>query len=381
MTDIVKEKIAEKPNELASFKVEKQNAESFRELLNKNDLASDFVADNNGEFHCIHAAADKKAFDIIKAEFQKMHSEVAENLKVEKQEDFTVLSDKDRTFSFEEMPLKAELVSKLQSEFGYDEIKSDLAANKFADTLPAALQKKFYSDNPANFVNNFEQHIKLKDESVLVRDLDFYRVNLKENEVDCFVVMNAEGQTATLIPEMTTDKQMRETLKTRLGITDKATLEAVVDKAERVNNIYKKDIANQKHGEFDIRKNGNMTSLRLKKVIRQAHTVCTTIKVRLRIYSVILKLTGRLQKRFTKRQTGNDTIQRKQILFRIKLQSRKLKYRQMHKKWNLRLNVKSAARSKSNWTAKQKNILLTTMTKPLTKSKKTGMLTTKSPNN
>ena len=54
MTDIVKEKLRERPNELATFQLDKANIQSFQLLMQKHDLTANFIEDKNGGCFCVH---------------------------------------------------------------------------------------------------------------------------------------------------------------------------------------------------------------------------------------------------------------------------------------------------------------------------------------
>ena len=275
MTDIVKEKLETKPHELMSFKIENANVPHFKEVLKQNDLTADFIVDEKGGIHCIHEIADKKAFEMVKREFKNIHDEIAENFNVTKEkseyfwvDDNGVAHDADEyiivkygeteiSFSQTNTPDYETVRKQIQDNYGFDDVETGLAIAKIADSLPPVYQRKLLDTNPLNQVKAFESNIRLKGESILIMPYEFYRINTK-NGLEALMVQDEKGRTATLIPEIMTEKQLRGMIETRLGVADKDTVDALVEKAETLNSIYRKiakdNEQNYSHGTLDIKK-------------------------------------------------------------------------------------------------------------------------------
>ncbi|GHU74218.1 hypothetical protein FACS1894188_01800 [Clostridia bacterium] len=267
LQDIVKEKIELRPNELSTFKIEKEHIQNFWDTVMENDVPIMLTQDAHGDYNCVHEAKDAKVLEAVRAEFEDTVSEVSADISVEKTDEYFVIKDEisgeEISFSQEDIPDKTSLSKIVQDTFGYDVIKANMTADKFANSLDGEQQAVFYQNSPFSFVNHFEQNIKLKDESVLVHEFNFYRLNLKENGVDTFGIVDKDGKAVTLVPENTTREDMIDIIKTRLGVSDE-TAEALTDKTERAAEIYKKDIFNRtedvldkngaKIGEYDIKR-------------------------------------------------------------------------------------------------------------------------------
>jgi hypothetical protein len=266
LNDVVKEQMRERPGELASFKVKPQNLSGFRALLNKNGLPADFLIDKNGGYHCVYGTSDKKAFDIVKSQYKNLLNEVDEKMSVTQSNEYRIIKDGANEISFadSELPTRESFTEILQSKFGYDQIKAELAANKFADTLPQEQRAKFIDNSPLNQCNAFERNIKLQGEDVRITPYEFYRANLKKDGTDVYFVMNDEGNAATLMPSAMSTKQMREMLSVRLGITDEKTIDALIEKAENIDEIYRRDITKLSQGDISIRRDGENGTFELK---------------------------------------------------------------------------------------------------------------------
>ena len=242
MTDILKERLQQNPNELVSFKVKPWEVEPLNAMFDKNGLSAYCVKDGNGDIHFVYDKDNKRAFDIAKNEFRKVHKEVSEGLEIKAEDDFTIIKDvqSGREISFDEVLTKDEITQMLQENFGYDEIKASLAANKYASGLSPEEQSIFLNDNPIYAADSIEHSIKIEDESILLNDLNFIHVKLKDDGVDCIVIMDNEGKALTITPDMD-NTQINNLINTHLDITDNDTVEAIIDKVNTIKDVYQKD--------------------------------------------------------------------------------------------------------------------------------------------
>lgn len=83
-TDMMKDKLAEKPQELSNFKVKEWEIPFITSELNNYDLAAQFGTTKNGEHFCLYEKADEKAIMIARNEFVKKCDELKENMTVSK---------------------------------------------------------------------------------------------------------------------------------------------------------------------------------------------------------------------------------------------------------------------------------------------------------
>lgn len=242
-TEMMKEKLAERPQELGNFKVNKWEVPFITSELNKYDLSAQFGTTKNGEYFCLYEKSDEKAIMIARNEFVKKCSELKENMTVTKDENFFIIKDKNsgKEISFETVPTREELSEQMQKNFGYDKNKADIACAKFGEeNLKGEEKEKFFSDNPQNKFSRIDTNITIQGESIYTKDYTCWRVTPKSDDVPKIVFQNENGNFAVLNPEKMTRKQMENILRENLQINDKNTINALIEKAEKVSDYYKK---------------------------------------------------------------------------------------------------------------------------------------------
>lgn len=253
-TDMMKEKLAERPQELGNFKVKDWEIPFITSELNKYDLSAQFGKTKNGEHFCLYEKADEKAIMIARNEFVKKCNELKENMTVTKDENFYVIKDKHsgKEVSFDTVPSREELSEQIQKTFGYDQNKADIACAKFGEqNLQGEEKQKFFSKNPQNNFSKIDTNITLKNESIFTKDITCWRVTPKSDSVPKIVFQNENGRFAVLNPEKMTRAKMTDILKKNLLIDDKKTIEALIDKAEKVSDYYSKQ--DEKNFKFEYK--------------------------------------------------------------------------------------------------------------------------------
>ena len=93
-TDLMKDKLAERPQELGNFKVKDWEISFITSELNNYDLSAQFGATKDGEKFCLYEKSDEKAIMIARNEFVKKCDELNTNMTVTKNENFFVIQDK-----------------------------------------------------------------------------------------------------------------------------------------------------------------------------------------------------------------------------------------------------------------------------------------------
>lgn len=245
-TDMMKDKLAERPQELGNFKVQKWEMPFIASELNKHDLSAQFGKTEGGEHFCLYEKVDEKAILIARGEFVRKSEEVKKELMMDKDENgFLTIKDlrsgREISFEADTIPSREELSEQIQTRFGYDKNKSDIACARFGEEhLQGAEKQKFFSNDPQQKFSKVDTNINLEGESVLVKPYNCWRVTPKKDSVPRLVFQNAEGKFAVLNPEKQTKKTMREVLGEQLGIMDKKTLDALADKAVRVTDYYQR---------------------------------------------------------------------------------------------------------------------------------------------
>lgn len=240
-TDMMKEKLAERPQELGNFKVKEWEVPFITSELNKYDLAAQFGKTKNGEHFCLYEKSDEKAIMIARNEFVKKCDELKENMTVTKDNDFYIIKDKHsgKEVSFDKVPSREELSEQIQKNFGYGKNKADIACAKFGEeNLQGEEKQKFFSKNPQNKFSRIDINITIQGESIFTKDYTCWRVTPKTDSVPRIVFQSENGRFAVLNPEKQTTKDMYKTLNEQLNITDKEIMNALIDKATKVSDYY-----------------------------------------------------------------------------------------------------------------------------------------------
>ena len=253
-TDLMKDKLAERPQELGNFKVKDWEIPFITSELNNYDLSAQFGVTKDGEKFCLYEKSDEKAIMIARNEFVKKCDELKENMTVTKDKNFYVIKDKHsgKEISFETVPSREELSEQIQKSFGYDKNKADIACAKFGEeNLHGEEKQKFFSKNPQNNFSKVDTNITLQDESIFTKNFTCWRVTPKSDSVPKIVFQDENGKFAVLNPEKMTRAKMTDILQKSLSISDKKTIDALIDKAEKVSDYYTKQ--NEKNFSFDYK--------------------------------------------------------------------------------------------------------------------------------
>lgn len=253
-TDLMKDKLAERPQELGNFKAKDWEIPFITNELNNYDLSAQFGVTKDGEKFCLYEKSDEKAIMIARNEFVKKCDEINANMTVTKNENFFVIQDKHsgKEISFEDVPSREELSEQIQKNFGYDKNKADIACAKFGEeNLHGEEKKKFFSKNPQNNFSKVDTNITLQNESIYTKNFTCWRVTPKSDSVPKIVFQDENGRFAVLNPEKMTKAKMADILQKNLLISDRKTIEALVDKAEKVTDYYSKQ--DEKNFSFDYK--------------------------------------------------------------------------------------------------------------------------------
>ena len=241
-TDMMKEKLAKRPEELGNFKTQEWEIPFIAAELNRHDLSAQFGKTNGGEHFALYEKADEKAILIARGEFVRKCNELQNQMSVDKNENgfYTIKNlHTGREVSFDESMTHTELSRQLQQQFGYDENKANIACAKFGEeNLQGEERQQFFSNNPQNDFSKVDSNITVEGENILVKPYDCWRITPKSDRVPKIVFRDADGNLAILNPEKMTHKEMSAALQNGLKITDAETLSALTDKAERVADYY-----------------------------------------------------------------------------------------------------------------------------------------------
>lgn len=273
-TDLIKDKLAEKPQELGNFKVKDWEIPFITSELNNYDLSAQFSVTKDGEKFCLYEKSDEKAIMIARNEFVKKCNELNENMNVEKDENFFIIRDKHsgKEISFEDVPPREELSEQIQRNFGYDKNKADIACSKFGEeNLKGKEKQKFFSNSPQNNFSKIDTNIILKDESIFTKNFTCWRVIPKSDSVPKIVFQNENGRFAVLNPNKMTKSKMTDVLKNNLLIDDKTIIKALIDKSQKVSDYYSQQ--NKKNFNLDYEFNGDSISTNIQRTEKDEFTV------------------------------------------------------------------------------------------------------------
>jgi 1,2-phenylacetyl-CoA epoxidase PaaB subunit len=255
-TEMMTDKLKARPQELDNFKVERWEIDGIHRELSKHNLNANWGKTREGEYFCLFEKADKKAVMMARDEFIRKCDEVERNLDISKGEDgFYIISDKrlGNVITFDEIPPKSELSAMFQEKFGYDENKAEIACGKFGENhLEGNVKRDYFGNNPQMEFYKTRNHIELTGENILVKNYDCLRLTPKANGIPCVVFRDRDNNFAILNPEKMTRREMADIIRESLGIDDEKTVNALVDKAERVNDYYVK----QSDENFNLTRTG-----------------------------------------------------------------------------------------------------------------------------
>lgn len=241
-TECIKEKIAAQPEAFGNFKVQPWEVPHLTAMLKAHDLPAVFVETKSGDQYCLHDVKHQDAVRIVREEFVAKCKEIEKQFSFDKDENgFYTLKDlhSGREISFDEIPDKAAVSQQIQTQFGYDPVKADLAAAKFGEEALKGKQKeRYFSGSAQNEFSRIESNVTLEGESLFAKPFGCWYVQPKKDEKPRVVFRDQCGKYAVLEPQNMTRAKMRSLLTEQLGITDRRTLDALTDKADRVTDFY-----------------------------------------------------------------------------------------------------------------------------------------------
>lgn len=238
-TEIIKEKLEVRPQELRNFKCKEWEIPFINAELKQHDLSAQFVKTTNGDYLAIYEAKDAKAIEIARSEFVRKASEVENSVIMSKDVDGFTIKDKltGNAYQLDNNPNRKDIAQKLQIKLGYDENKANIAAQKFGhEMLLGDAKKKYFSDDPLTAFT-YTSKVSWDNEDVLTKAYECFYVTPKEDSVSRIVYQDGEGKFAVLNPPRQTKATMRGILKDQLGITDLQEQNALIAKAEHISKV------------------------------------------------------------------------------------------------------------------------------------------------
>ena len=229
MSDVVKSEMAVHPDDYVRLPLKEWEVIPMQTELDTNNINAHIIRNDNGDYFCVCQNSEKTQLTEINDRFTKAHGEVVEKFAVKQSDDSYILQDKssgkqiilDKSGSYS----ADNITARLADDFGYDRTKSSIAAWSFASTLEGERLEDFFEVNALS-------EIHLDNDSPLIVDYSFYRVNIKDDGVDRFVVMDGDGKTTMLENSGNSD------ILKNMGIDDERTINALIEKYNTLNVIY-----------------------------------------------------------------------------------------------------------------------------------------------
>ena len=201
-TECVKERIAVEPETLGNFKVQSWEVPHLTAMLKAHDLPAVFVETKNGDQYCLHDVKHQDAVRIVREEFVAKCRDVEKSFSFDKDENgFYTLKDlhSGREVSFDQIPDKATVSQQIQTQFGYDPVKADLAASKFGeDSLKGRQKERYFSGSAQNEFSRIEANVTLESESLYAKPFGCWYEQPKKDEVPRVVFRDEKGKYAVL---------------------------------------------------------------------------------------------------------------------------------------------------------------------------------------
>lgn len=280
--ELMKNKIAERPQELGNFHCETWEIPFLTAHLNKNDLSAQFIQTRDSKNLCVFEKKDEKAIKMTRESFVRQCNEVKSELAFDRDEAGFITIKNLRTgreISFDEIPDKKSLAANMQTVFGYDALKAQAAAARFGEEMLQGAQKeKFFSDSAQQEFKQIDANIMVEGEDSVCKEYQCWRVAPKSDERPRIVFANDAGEFAVLEPEKMTRRQMRNALAGQLGITDRRTQDALIDKAESIAVFHAQNEAHTAGYTFsknDFDMTDSLVTLGLRKTDDDGNTIYT----------------------------------------------------------------------------------------------------------
>lgn len=261
-SEVLKDKIAEAPQKLSSFKVKNWEIPFILSELKNHDLAASFAETKNDGTICVFDKSDEKAIKIARSEFVRKWEEVEKNISFNKDEDGDITitdSATGKEITYDSSMSRSELSEVMQHNFGYDKNKADIACAKFGTiALNNEEQNKFFSNNPQTEFSKIDTNIKVEGEKLLVTPYTCWRMTAKTEDVPKIVFSDENGRFAVVDPNKMSTRQMTNEISKHLN-TDSETTAALVEKAIKVHDYYTKQNEKNFSTHYDFTDNDNIS--------------------------------------------------------------------------------------------------------------------------
>lgn len=281
-TELMKSKIAERPQELGNFRCDAWEIPFLTTHFNKNDLSAQFIQTADGENLCIFEKQDEKAIKMTRDSFVQQCNDVKSDLAFDRDESGYITIKNQKTgkeISFDQILDKKTLAAEMQKAFDWDEIKAQLGSARFGEEMLQAEQKeKFFSDGAHAQFKQVEANVTVEGEDPICKEYSCWRLTPKSDEQPRIVFASKDGAFAVLEPEKMTRQQMRFRLDEQLGLTDRKHQTALIQKAENIAAFYamqETHTAEYTFSKQDFNLRETAVALGLRKTDEEGNTVYT----------------------------------------------------------------------------------------------------------
>jgi hypothetical protein len=258
MKETLKQKLAVNPANYSMLRLNRGEAASMKEMLERNGTTANFIkGKNDKEIVCVFQNKDRQAVETIRNDYKALRDDLSKNFVCgfDNKTNKFYFSDRNanKTIQLNNIHTHSHISSVLQQHFGYDSVKASAAANIFGSKLNEHQRPAYAFDSrQRDMLNGLNQNIKLPNENALLRDIDFTRLNYKNDGKERLFIQNGE-KSVMIVPAEMKRGELEKTVREKLGVSDNETVKQICGKAETLQKTFadkKTAVTNQ--GKYGI---------------------------------------------------------------------------------------------------------------------------------
>lgn len=219
-----------------------ENAKGVEIIAPQMDESGNPVLDENGKqtftnitvYDISETNAFEKSVEMKITELQREYdAEKIKAFEASESKDVVVYDgEKSITLNVDSNLRKSDVMAAMREEFGYSNVRAELAANKLADEL--GLGENFYAA-PTQMSNpqKMQVNIRYSSDDITIRDVSFSALKLKDGENVRLNVTNGD-KSVLIAPAELSDSELKSVFKEQLGMTDRQA-EFAVSKARKID--------------------------------------------------------------------------------------------------------------------------------------------------
>ena len=290
-TEMIEHKISQPDKAYHNFLCQKWEMPYLSNELNRFNLGAQFGTTKDGKTFCIYRKEDEQAVRIAHGEYLRKHNEIVHDIKFD---DNIIRDNNGHECVYEKGMSHSELAERVREKFNFDNTKTEMLCARFGmEKLTGEERKEFFDDNVQRQFSKIQNNINVKEESPYCTPYTCLRVKPKTDEVNKIIYMDKNGNFAILHPEKQSNKSMKKILNEELHITDKKTLDALIDKCRSVSNYYNAEekIANKSHSKEFSTADFNMSDPEQMKNMRRVDDNGSILTKKLPVISIDTDIT------------------------------------------------------------------------------------------